>query len=145
MAEKKTAETKYGKYILREPVKEPAVRKRTINPGVAIKAELWPEVSGINCNFAFMCVSEAYLMSDPPHKHDCDEFLYFLAGDPMNMKDFGAEVEIALGEDWEKHVITTTAVVYIPAGLQHCPINVKRVDKPFFFGHIMPSATYAKI
>jgi hypothetical protein len=145
MAEKKAAEPKYGKYILREPIKEPTPKKRAVVPGVNITADLWPGISGINCNFAFQCVSEPYLMPDPPHKHEFDEFLYFLAGNPMNMKDFGAEVEIALGEDWEKHLITTTSIVYLPAGLQHCPINVKKVEKPFFFGHIMLSGKYAKI
>jgi len=48
----------------------------------------------------------------------------------------GAEVEIALGEEWKKNIITTSAIVYLPKGLQHCPINVKIVDRPFLFGHI---------
>jgi hypothetical protein len=144
-AEQKVTETKYGKYIKREPVKMPTPRQRQAYPGVVVNEEMWSEMSASNCNFAFMCVSEAYLMPDPPHKHPYDEFLYFIGGDPTNVKDFGAEIEIALGEEWEKHTITTTSIVYIPKGLQHCPINVKRVDKPIFFGHIMLSSKYEKI
>jgi hypothetical protein len=42
-------------------------------------------------------------------------------------------------------VITSPAILYIPKGLQHCPIYVKKVEKPFLFGHVMPAAAYAKV
>jgi hypothetical protein len=137
------ADTKYGKYISKEPVRMPAPRSRAAHPMVSGREETWPEISDMNCNFAFLCVSEPSMMPDPPHKHDFDEYLFFVGGNLLNMADFGAEIEIALGEEWERHLITTTSIVYIPKGLQHCPINVKKVDKPFLFGHIMLSAKYS--
>lgn len=137
------AETKYGEYIKREPVRVPTPRKRASIPGVIVNADLWSGLA-VNCNFAFLCVSEPYLMPDPPHSHDFDEFLFFIGGNPMDAKDFGAVVEISLGEEWEKHIIDTTSIVYLPKGLVHCPINVKKVDKPFWFGHIMLAPTYSK-
>ena len=138
------AETKYGQYIQREPIKDqPTVRKRATYPFVTVNEEQGTGFD-VNCNFALSCVSEPYLMPDPPHSHDFDEFLLFIGSNPKNVKDFGAVVEIALGEEWEKHIIDTTAVVYLPKGLQHCPINVKQVDKPFWFGHIMLSSSYSK-
>jgi hypothetical protein len=33
--------------------------------------------------------------------------------------------------------------IFLPAGLQHCPINVKKVGKPFLFGHIMLAGKYS--
>ena len=138
------AETKYGQYISQDPLMTPSPKPRASFPMVNSRAELWPGISGINCNFAFVCVSEPYLMPDPPHKHDFDEYLFFIGGNPTNMADFGAEIEIALGEEWEKNVITAPSIVYIPKGLQHCPVYVKKVDKPFLFGHVMPSAKYEK-
>jgi len=139
------AAKKYDKYILREPVREPALKKRAVFQAISGKEELWPGIGGINCNFAFGCVAEPYLLPDPPHKHEYDEFLVFLGGNPENMADFDAEVEIALGEEWEKNIVNTTAIVYIPRGLQHCPINIKRVGKPFLFGHILLGAKYALV
>lgn len=68
-----------------------------------------------------------------------DEFLFFIGCDTTNIDDFRAYIEMALGEEWEINIIDTTSIVYLPAGLQHCPINVKKVDKPFWFGHIMLS------
>ncbi len=139
------AENKYGKYISSNPLKVPASKQKQSLPIVNVREELWPGVSGISCNFAFVCVTEPWLMPDPPHKHDFDEYLFFIGGNPLNMGDLGAEIEIALGEEWDKNVITAPAIVYIPKGLLHCPVYVKRVDKPFLFGHVMPSATYNKV
>ena len=52
-------------------------------------------------------------------------------------------MEVALGEEWEKHVVTTSAVICIPAGVNHCPIYVRKVDRPFYFGHLLLQASYA--
>jgi hypothetical protein len=60
----------------------------------------------------------------------------------MDFKDFGAEVELEMGEEAEKHIINTTTWVYIPAGLLHCPLIFKKVDKPIMFGHVMFAPTY---
>ena len=53
--------------------------------------------------------------------------------DPGNIGDFGAEVEMHLGDNHEKHIITFSACVHIPAGLMHCPLNIKKVSKPIMF------------
>jgi hypothetical protein len=138
------ADNKYGQYISKDPVMVPNLKQREHLPMVNAREELWPGLNGISCNFAFVCITEPYMMPDPPHKHDADEYLFFIGGNPLNMGDFGAEIEIALGEEWERHIINSTCIVYIPKGLQHCPINVKKVEKPILFGHVMPSSKYVK-
>jgi hypothetical protein len=67
------------------------------------------------------------------HTHDFDQIIFFLGGDPNNVGDFGAEVEMHLGENQEKYIINYTSCVYIPAGLLHCPLDIKRVNKPIMF------------
>ena len=84
------------------------------------------------------------MMPDQPHSHPFDEFLLFIGSDLKNLRKLGGVVEIGLGDEWEKHTINTTSVVYLPNGLPHAPVNVKKVDKPFLFGHIMLSPSYAK-
>jgi hypothetical protein len=54
----------------------------------------------------------------------------------------GGEVEIALGDEWEKHVITTSAIICLPRGVAHCPVYVKRVERPFYFGHLLMASSY---
>jgi hypothetical protein len=137
------AETRYGKYILRDAVGVPTLKTRTHLPSVRSREELWPGISGLSCNFGVNCITEPYLLPDPPHKHEFDEYLFFIGGNCLNMQEFDADIEIALGSEWEVHSINSTSVVYIPKGLQHCPINVKRVGKPFLFGHIMLSGKYS--
>jgi hypothetical protein len=85
-----------------------------------------------------------YKMALEGHKHSVPEILYFIGGNPMNFKDFGAEAEFTIGEgpEAETYVITTTTWVYVPANLMHCPLNFKRVDKPIMFGHIMIASSY---
>jgi hypothetical protein len=138
-------ESKYGKYILKEPrgTFTPPPKKETQVRGVSITEDLLSAIGGINCNFNFMGVIAPHLMVDPPHKHEYDEFLFFIASDPMNAPDLGGEVEIALGEEWEKHTITTSSFVCLPRGVQHCPIYVKKVNRPFYFGHIMAAPKYS--
>jgi len=86
-----------------------------------------------------------YLMIPEPHRHNCAEFLYFIGGNPMDFRDFGAEVEFVIGEgeDAETYVIDRTTWVYIPKGLSHCPLNFRRVDRPIMFGHVMFAPGFA--
>jgi hypothetical protein len=67
-----------------------------------------------------------------PHTHKGNEILCFVGGNPKNINDFDAEIEIALGEQGEIHTITSPSVVSIPGGLVHGPLRFKRVTKPVF-------------
>jgi len=81
-----------------------------------------------------------------PHSHDYDQFLCFL-GTPEDIRDFDAEVEIWLGEtadNMEKHTMTEATIVHVPAGLVHCPMNYKRIDKPILLINITLSGEYRK-
>jgi hypothetical protein len=71
----------------------------------------------------------------PPHMHPNDEYLMFFSSDPHDMKIFGAVVEVAYGSEWEKVVFSHSALVHFPKNRPHCPIHVKRMDRPFLFGH----------
>jgi mannose-6-phosphate isomerase-like protein (cupin superfamily) len=134
----KMAESKYGKYIMKEPQAKQW-------PGIPISVDS-SLFSTIGCDFAFVGVTKPTVSEHPPHKHDVDEFLFFVGGNPENMLDFGGEVELSLGwgEDQEKHTITSTSIVYIPKGLVHLPMNFKRVDRPLFCGHLLMNGTYTE-
>jgi hypothetical protein len=89
-------------------------------------------------------IYKSFRMINKGHMHTCSEILYFIGGDPMNFEEFGAEVEFVMGEGEEKetYIINNTTWVYVPAGVMHCPLDFKRVDKPIMFGHIMFAPTY---
>ena len=68
----------------------------------------------------------------------------FCGGDPKNIKDFDAEIEIALGDELEIQTITSPSVVSIPPGLTHCPLRVKRLTKPILFFEIVLEKEYQR-
>ncbi len=69
----------------------------------------------------------------PPHIHKDAELLFLIGTDTNNPLDLGAEVELYMGPEMEKHVITKSSVVYIPPNFIHCPYIVKRTDRPWIF------------
>ncbi len=138
------AEPEYGKYVLREATRTSLdIPERIQYPFVHVEREQWKDLE-VECNFACSCVHTPYVMPDLPHSHPFGEFLYFIGSDPDNPEDLGAVVEIGIGEDWQKLTFDKTAVLYFRTGLQHAPVYVKKVDRPFYFGHVMPSSSYEK-
>ena len=135
------ADSKYGKYILREPKGDPRPLE-TEEWGVGISSKIIGDVGKFNCNFNFLAILGPHMLPDPPHDHDCDEFLFLIPASYENWPELGGEVELALGEGWEKQTITTAAVVCLPRGLMHCPVYMKSVDRPFYWGHMLPTSTY---
>jgi mannose-6-phosphate isomerase-like protein (cupin superfamily) len=139
--------TKYGKYIFTEPSppmipgeppRTPPDRKRP--PKVMrIDASM---MDGIGIEFSFVGQSEPSADKHPTHTHDVDEYLFMMGGEELY--DFGAEVELTLGagKDREKHIITKSSIVYIPAGLPHLPWSFKKVTKPIIRGHILVASNY---
>ena len=73
------------------------------------------------------------VVGHPPHIHKENEIIFLLSGDPENTLDLGAEVEICLGPDMEKHTITRSCCLRIPGGLPHGFFNIMSCSKPFLF------------
>ncbi len=71
---------------------------------------------------------------ETPHIHKYDEFLIFLGADlPDLCSSFDAEIDLWMGEEMEKHTITSTTIVFIPKGVQHAPLNFRKISKPVLF------------
>jgi hypothetical protein len=98
---------------------------------------------GIDLHVNYHCMTKPLFMVKEPHAHPSYEILAFIGGNPLNIRDFGGEVELTLGD--EKHIINSTCFVVIPPGLPHCPLNFKRVDKPFMFMVILTMGKYATL
>ena len=128
--------TKYGKYILWEPfgkAAHPEIQVPVISVGRKSPVAQW---GGVPFNMTMEPVSSPVSMGGHGHTHDFEEFLCFFGFDPMNYRDFAAEAYIILGDEKEKHIIDRPSVIYIPPGLEHCPLVFTRVDKPVVFGFV---------
>lgn len=128
------AETKYGKHILTDLIRD--IGHYTGYSLLSHEGEL-----NADCSIGYHCIS-APISFDKPHSHDFVELLCFIGGNPTDITDLGAEIEFCMGEEQEKHIITKTAVVSMPAGLVHCPINITKVDKPIVFLEISLTSKY---
>jgi len=134
------SETKYGKYILREPL------EKGVAPMLHICAEdgcAGAEFPNFPVEVQLLCITQPGALPQKAHAHDVDELFFIFGSNPQNFFDFGAEIEISLGEEEEKHIINTTSIVYIPKGLVHAPIVIKKVDKPVQWMHILFKSKYA--
>jgi hypothetical protein len=83
-----------------------------------------------DCSIGYHCIAKP-MSFDFPHAHKFPEMLCFIGGNPLDVTDFGAEIEFTLGG--EKHLIKSPAVVSIPSGVKHCPIVFTKVTKPLVF------------
>lgn len=128
------ATTKYGKYVIKKPVATGGFGPEFIYTG--------DKEYDSNFTIMFLRITEPTLMEEYAHSHDFDMYLYFMSFDADNMGELGADIEIGLGEEREIHKITTPASVYIPAGMIHCPLEFKRVDKPILFVHCTLASKY---
>jgi hypothetical protein len=90
------------------------------------------------------CITAPWRMETEPMKHDFDQIICFMGGSSMNLFDFGAEIELFLGEEQERHLITTAASVFIPKGMVHCPLTFTRVDSPILFMDISLTLQYTR-
>src|SRR4030067_262516 len=98
------AATKYGKYITREPYREPSNPAMVVQPGVHLQGA---KHGGANITITRSWITQPFTMIKEAHTHDHDQFLIFAGGNPLNVKEFGAEVEFYLGKEGEKHVINS--------------------------------------
>jgi hypothetical protein len=132
------AESKYAKYVFKEPRGQIEQEGKVIFDGIFAK----PAMLGTKCQMLYSIVTHAHVNEATPHIHDFPVILSFIGANPDNIYDFDAEIEFSLGG--EKQTITATSVVSVPAGLAHCPLVFKRVTKPVVFLEIMLTDNYAR-
>jgi hypothetical protein len=139
------SESKYGKYVITDLVLPEEKKKIEADYSKYAKRILWMDKNVVegafHMNTAWF-LNAAETLEDKPHVHDTDEIIGFFGNDPENPYDLGGEIEIWL-ED-EKQVITKSALLFVPAGMKHCPLILKRVDRPIFHFTTVPGGLYVK-
>jgi len=139
------AKNNYEKYIARNVVNVmdsmgPIRPEMQNSPFVASSPDLMKAIQGAMPSFALYYVLKEGMFLERPHYHTNDEYLFFISSDAHDMKNLGAVVHVAYGEEWLKVEFSTSALVYFPKNLQHMPLHVKNMKRPFLFGHFWPMA-----
>ena len=138
--------TKYGKYIVTQ-LKTPATfsEERTTNYTQWAKRILWmdsdvvPGAFQMNCSW-YKRPPQVKSSESIAHTHNSDEIIGFFGGDPEDPYNLHAEIEFWL-ED-EMHIITSSAMIFVPGGMKHCPLILRRVDQPIFHFTVVTEGHY---
>jgi hypothetical protein len=131
------AKTKYGQYFFSGlPATDPMAARQVI---AGLSGKVFPE----SHQYFIRWIQRAPLgmtgatsweqVGHGPHKHKTPEIVAHLGTNPDDPMDLGGEVEMCMGPEMEKHIITRSTLVYIPAELIHAPWIIHRVDRPWIF------------
>jgi hypothetical protein len=135
-------ETKYGKYIVYKTEVSPMHARGTF-PGTQVMNVNDTVIKGA---FYFECAWFTGTTSDSdaykPHCHDFDEHIGMFGSNAEDPFDLCGEVEFWF--DDEKHIITRSCVIFIPKGIWHTPIIIRRLDRPILFMSTAPSLKYTQ-
>jgi len=145
------AESKYGKYIIKNYLtdEEKRARGRTPDerkPGVPFpRGLLWLDEKIVKDSFYMEVVflePGARTTGEwvKPHTHDTHEIIGFVGTDVTNPHSLNSEVELWL-ED-EKQVITESCLVYVPKGLKHGPLTFVKVGTPIVHFSVLTGGQY---
>jgi hypothetical protein len=140
--------SKYGKYIVYEPPKpKPGVRplpqpkrleearaKGNYFDGTwlfALDNRIAAGAFYTNCVWLWKKHGAEPLEIEIAHTHNFDETLGFIGTVPGQPHELGGELDLWL-ED-EKFNITKSCLIFVPKGMKHLPLVLKRIDSPIFF------------
>jgi hypothetical protein len=145
------AESKYGKYIVTE-LKNITEEAAWVPPSpIAGNGHggriLFLDGEVVPGSFYVETVWEYPQPDDSPprlpvaaHTHDYDEVLGFFGSDLNNPYDLGGEIEFWIGD--EQHILTKSCLIFVPKGVSHCPLVIRRADKPIFEFTTFPGQLY---
>jgi len=93
------------------------------------------DLEGMDINFTWGLYSKCgkWHRGGEAHTHPEEEILCFVGLDPDNINYLGAELELGMGQDYERHIFNKPTVAICPKGFPHLPLITRWVDKPYGF------------
>ena len=133
------AGSKFGKLVFEFPqednevVAEGASEDFVVHPQAYFRGA--SQIPGSEFNQSYQIFVKPFFLDRVQHRHIKDEYLVFLGASFPNVFDFDAHIEFTIGKDEEAetYVIDKPTIIRIPAGVYHCPLNFKEVNKPVLF------------
>ena len=141
------AKKTYDKYVVQE-LKAPFTAEMAERYAKFAKRILWIDDKVVPGSFQMNC---SWYMRPPAHvtpeanahTHDADEIIGFFGSNPLDPYELGGEIEFWL-ED-EQHFVRSSSLIFVPAGMKHCPLLIRRVDRPIFHFSTVTKGQYKYI
>jgi hypothetical protein len=100
---------------------------------------LWAKDLGWPAKVSPMYMAESYrdyCYLEPVHAHrESHQISMYIGSDPLNIEDFGADIDVFLGKELERHTLNTSGVVHYVPGCPHLGNERRVVTKPII--HMM--------
>ncbi|HLA81740.1 MAG TPA: hypothetical protein VJP78_09030, partial [Thermoleophilia bacterium] len=153
-----TAESQYGKFIVTEDLMPPplpewtkAMEDQAREGKILDRTMLLGIMSSIvpGCSLFAGCEILWGLPGGKPveieitHTHDFDEVIGFAGTNRNYPRELGGELEFLIGG--ERHTLTKTCLIFVPRGVEHCPVTIKRIDTPIFMFEAANDPEYKKV
>ncbi|MFC1533502.1 hypothetical protein ACFL7M_09090 [Thermodesulfobacteriota bacterium] len=155
--------SEYGKYIvteLKKNIKVPSFRHGEVlepaKPGEKRRMNhvIWMDSNVVPGSFYSECVwffPDQGLTSEQlqkiskgggpeAHTHPFEEVIAFFGTNFDDPHDLCGEVELWL--EGEQFIMNKSFLVYIPEGMRHCPLRIRRIDEPIFHFTLGPGHIY---
>jgi hypothetical protein len=75
-----------------------------------------------------------------PHAHDFDEVVSFIGSDLDDPWNLNGEIEFWI--EGEQHILTRSCLICLPKSTRHCPLIIRRVDKPIYHSAVGTGGIY---
>ena len=125
---------KYSQYLFSDLQDSVSTMIKYMDPRPTAYFRGGHQIPGASINMGWQVIKSPFLMEQVGHHHMVDEYFAILGAElPDVFSSFDAEIELCMGPEEEKHVITKPTFVFIPKGFHHCPLNFKKVNKPILF------------
>jgi len=95
------------------------------------------------CEWLWQLTGSGPVSIETTHSHDFDEIIGFAGSNRNHPHDLGGEIEFWL--DGEPYTLNRTCFIFIPRGVKHCPIVLKRIDTPIFMFEAGNNTVYEKL
>ena len=142
LKETRKPESDYNKYVVTE-LKVPTFKPEFVEAYQKFATRvLWMDKNVIpeafQMNVSWYCKPARH--APEPHKHEDDEIIGFFGGDASDPYNLNGEVEMWMGD--EQFILTKSTLLFAPAGMSHCPLIIRRADRPIFHFSVVTGGIY---
>ncbi|HSW59046.1 MAG TPA: hypothetical protein VLH15_11620 [Dehalococcoidales bacterium] len=138
-------ESRYKDNIIKAPMMKSVVFPQISHTQAFLfGGEHFKKLGGTSFTMNWSYLTRPFVMVDEKHTHDYDQVICFLGGDPEDITQFGAEIEMCFGMEEEKQLINFPAFIFVPKGLVHGPLIIRKVDQPIMYMDFTQTPFYHK-
>jgi quercetin dioxygenase-like cupin family protein len=136
-------EKDYSKYVITD-LRAPAFKPEFIKEYKTFATRiLWMDKNVVpgafQMNTSWYCKPKNH--APVAHVHDVDEIIGFVGGNVDDPYNLNGEVEFWI-ED-QQFIINKSTFFFAPAGTYHCPLIIRRADRPIFHFSVVTGGTYS--